>query len=420
MKINPKYSLFSLLQGAAAGHRNWQRAWHAPALKKKYDVVIIGGGGHGLATAYYLARSHGIHNTLVVERNWIGGGNSGRNTAVIRSNYLREHSIRFFDQSVRLYEGLSRDLNFNIMFSQRSEVDVLLTNTSLRNMRRRALNMNMCGVEFSLISADEVRRRVPILAPMRDCRLPILGGAVQERAGIARHDAIVWGYARAASAYGVDIAQDTAVTAIRRRENGQIAAVETNRGCIETAKVAAAAGSDNSAIAEMAGLQLPLRVFNLQAFVSEPVKPILDVVVNCPDLGVYVSHSDKGELVIGGATDPQQISYRKGGKLEILEETVAGLLELFPAFRRLKLLRQWGGALEFAYDASPILSATSIPGFYVSAGWWGGFKAIPAGGMTLAHTIAREEPHPLSACYGLNRFDSMNFLLEGGTTVPAF
>ena len=391
-----------------------------PSLKQHYDVVIIGGGGHGLATAYYLAKNHGIRNTLVLEQNWIGGGNSGRNTAVIRSNYLRDSSIRFFDKSVQLYEDLSRDLNFNIMFSQRSEVDVLLTNASMRNMRRRALNMNLHGVEFSMLCADEVRRRIPILAPMHECRLPILGGSVQERAGIARHDAIVWGYARACDSYGVDIAENTKVVAIRRGAKGEITGVETNRGFINSSKVASVAGSDNYSVASLAGLQLPLRVFNLQAFVSEPVKPVLDVVVNCPDLGVYLSHSDKGELVIGGQTDPQQISYRKGGKIAILEETVAGLLELFPIFRHLKLLRQWSGALEFAYDASPIISTTSIPGFYISAGWWGGFKAIPVGGLTFAHTIAKGEPHHLSAKYALSRFDSLNFVIEGGTTVPTF
>ena len=418
VKPKQRYSLLSLIGGAFHHHRNWQEAWSSPTVQSHYDVLIIGGGGHGLATAYYLAKNHGIRNVAVIEKNWIGGGNSGRNTAVIRSNYLRENSIRFFDKSVQLYEELSRELNYNIMFSQRSEVDVLLTNASMRNMRRRALNMNSLGVDFRMLSAQEVRKRIPVMAPLKNCRLPILGGSVQERAGIARHDAIVWGYARAADAYGVDIIENTDINAIRRGKDGEVTGVETNRGFVKAGKVAVAAGGDNTAVASLVDLRLPIRTFNLQAFVSEPIKPVLDVVVNCPDLGVYLSHSDKGELVIGGMTDPQQISYRRGGKLSVLEDTVSGLLELFPSFRRLKLLRQWGGSLEFAHDGSPIVSDTSVKGFYVSAGWWGGFKAIPAGGMTFAHTIAQNEPHPLSAKYRLDRFATLDYLLEGGTTVP--
>ncbi len=412
------YSFFSLLGGAFGHHRNWKPAWRSPTPKSHYDVVIIGGGGHGLATAYYLAKNHGIGNVAVVEKNWIGGGNSGRNTAVVRSNYLRDASIQFFDKSLQLYEGLSRELNYNIMLSQRGEVDVLLTTTSMRNMRRRALNMNRLGIDFRMLTAAEVRQRIPILAPMENCRLPILGGAIQERAGIARHDAIVWGYARGADAYGVDIIQNAEVTAIRRDRDGAVSEVDTSRGRLHTKKVAIVTGNENAAMANLVDLRLPLRCFNLQAFVSEPIKPVLDVVVNCPDLGVYLSHSDKGELVIGGATDAQQISFRKGGKFVTMEDTVAGLLELFPAFRRLKLLRQWGGALEFAQDGSPIVSATPIRGLYTSAGWWGGFKAIPAGGLTFAHLIACDEPHPLAAGYGMERFASLNYLLEGGTTVP--
>lgn len=413
-----RYSILSLVQNALSHHQNWQKVWKSPQLRTGYEVVIIGGGGHGLATAYYLAKNHGLRNIAVLEKKWIGGGNSGRNTAIIRSNYLRDSSIKFFEKSLQMYETLGIELNFNIMFSQRSQIDILLTWASMRNMSRRAYNMALHGTEFKILTPDEVRKRIPALAPMKDCRLPILGGTVQERAGIARHDAIVWGYARAADQLGVEIFQNTVVTGIRRGRNGEVIGVDTNQGLVNTNKVALAAGGENAIVAEMAGLRLPVRTFNLQAFVSEPVKPVLNVVVNCPDLGVYVNHSDKGELVIGGATDPQQISYRQAGKIPVFEDAVCGLLELFPTFRRLKLLRQWGGSLEFAHDASPIVSTTPVKGIYVSAGWWGGFKAIPAGGLTFAHTIATDSLHPLTENYRLDRFKTLDYLLEAGTTVP--
>ncbi|MBM3597997.1 MAG: sarcosine oxidase subunit beta family protein [Alphaproteobacteria bacterium] len=409
-----RYSIFSLLRNALSYHEGWERAWRAPELKPAYDVVIIGAGGHGLACAYYLARDHGITNVAVLERGWLGGGNTGRNTTTIRSNYLRDESIKFFDASVQLYEELSRELNINIMFSQRSQVDVIQTWPKLRDLRRRSMASELQGADYRLISTEEVYRRIPILADLQRSRLPVIGGAVQERAGVARHDAIAWGYARQADAAGVEIHQNTEVTGIARSPRGEVTGVETNRGAVRAGKVAIVVAGNTTQVAAMAELRLPIQSYNLQAFVSEPIKPVVHVQVNCPDAGMYVSQSDKGELLAGGAID-QASSFRQTPRYSVLEDAVTALIEMFPIFRRVKLMRQWGGTIEFAYDASPIISKTPVPGLYVSCGWWGGFKAIPIGGRTLAYTVARDEPHPLNAPYSLQRFDRLNFLMEPGT-----
>ena len=382
-----RYSLFALARNALTGHRDWQAAWRSPPLREAYDVVIIGAGGHGLAAAYYLAKHHGITDVAVLERGWLGGGNVARNTVTIRSNYLRDESIPFFVKSVALYEQLGKALNYTIMFSQRSMIDVA-----------------------------ELRRRVPALTGGGpDSRLPIIAGMVHPDAGVARHDAIAWGYARAADDLGVEMHQNTEVRALLRGPDGRIAGVETNRGPVRARKVAGAVSGHTTTITETVGLRLPLQTFNLSAFVSEPIKPVVDVVVNCPDSGVYLSQSDKGELVIGGATDPQQ-SFRQGIKETVFEDAVTAMLELFPRFKRLKLLRQWGGSLDFAHDACPIVSKTDIGGLYVTCGWWGGFKAIPAGGLTLAHLVATDQPHPLIEPFSLERFRRLEFVLETGTT----
>jgi sarcosine oxidase subunit beta len=411
-----RYSFFALARNALSHHRGWQKAWRSPPLKRAYDVIIIGAGGHGLAAAYYLARNHGITNVAVLEKGWLGGGNIARNTVTIRSNYMRDESIPFFAKSVKLYEGLSRELNYNLMFSQRSMIDVVQTYPMLRQIKRRMLTMDIYDSVYQEIDVAELRRRIPALTGGgAESRLPIIAGMVHPTAAVCRHDAVAWGYARAADDRGVELHQNTAVTALLRGADGAISGVETNRGVVRAAKVAVVVSGHTTTLTQTVGLKLPLQTYNLSAFVSEPVKPLVDVVVNCPDLGVYLSQSDKGELVIGGAADPGQ-SFRQDIRQSVFENAICAMLELFPSFRRLKLLRQWGGALDFAHDASPIVSKVDIPGLYVSAGWWGGFKAVPAGGLTLAHLIANDQPHPLIEPFSLNRFRHLDYIIESGTT----
>jgi sarcosine oxidase, subunit beta len=410
------YSVFSLARNALSNHQNWHQAWRSPPLKRHYDVLIIGAGGHGLATAYYLAKNHGIKNVAVLEKGWLGSGNIARNTVTIRSNYMRDESIPFYVKSLELYENLSQELNYNLMYSKRGMIDVVQTYPKLRELRRRMLAMHLHGATYKPIDTSELRRRIPPLTGGGpESRLPIIGGMVHTDAAVCRHDAVAWGYARGADDYGVEIHQNTGVQKLLRGSDGSISGVITDRGTISANKVALAVSGHTTTVAETIGLRLPLRTFNLTAFVSEPLKPLIDVIVNCSDLGVYLNQSDKGELVIGGAPDSGQ-SFRRDIKQTVFEESVRSMLELFPAFKRVKLLRQWGGALDIAHDATPIISKTDIPGLFVSAGWWGGFKAIPAGGLTLAHLIANNEQHPLSEPFSLKRFDHLDFVLEPATT----
>ena len=411
------YSIFSLARNALNNHQNWSKAWRSPALKEKYDVIIIGAGGHGLATAYYLAKNHGITNVAVLERGWLGGGNIARNTVTIRSNYMRDESIPFYVKSVSLFEGLTKELNYNLMYSNRSMIDIVQTYPKLREIKRRMFNGDLYGSVYERIDVDELRRRIPPLTGGGpDSRLPIIAGMVHPQAAVCRHDAVAWGFARAADDRGVEIHQNTEVLQLLRDgANGEITGVETNRGRIQADRVAVVVSGHTTSITDTIGLKLPIKSFNLTAFVSEPVKPLIDVVVNCPDIGVYLSQSDKGELVIGGAPDPGQ-SFKRDIKQHVFEDAVCSMLELFPSFKRLKLMRQWGGTLDIAHDATPIVSNTDVPGLFVSAGWWGGFKAVPAGGYTLAHLIARNEPHDLAAPFTLDRFKHLDFILEAGTT----
>ena len=411
-----RYSVFSLARNALTHHRDWQPAWRSPPLKDAYDVVIVGAGGHGLAAAYYLAKNHGITDVAVLEKGWLGGGNVARNTVTIRSNYMRDESIPFYVKTVALFDGLTRDLNYNLMYSKRSMIDVVQTYPKLREIKRRMLHMDLYGSTYEPITVSELRQRIPALTGGGpDSRLPIIAGMVHTDAAVCRHDAVAWGYARGADDYGVEMHQNTAVKSLLRGSDGRIAGVETNRGTVKARKVALAVSGHTTSLTETLGLRLPLKTFNLTAFVSEPVKPLVDVVVNCPDIGVYLSQSDRGELVIGGAPDPGQ-SFRRDIKQNVFEDAVAAMLELFPAFKRLKLMRQWGGSLEIAHDATPIVSRTEVPGLFITAGWWGGFKAIPAGGFTLAHLVAKDEPHPLTEPFSLERFRHLDFVLESGTT----
>ena len=411
-----RYSVLSLARHALTGHRQWQPAWRMRPLRDRYSVVVIGAGGHGLAAAWHLARDYGLRDVAVLERGWLGGGNVARNTVTIRSNYMRDESIPFFVQSVAMFERLTRDLNFNTMHSKRGMVDVLQTWGMVRDRRRRRLTMALHGSTYRPLTVPELRRLVPPLTGgCPEARLPILGAELHTDAAVNRHDAVAWGYARAADALGVEMHENTPVTAILRGADGRVRGVETPRGTVLADRVAVAVSGHTTTLTETAGLRLPLRTINLSAFVSEPLQPVLDVIVNCPDLGVYLSQSDKGELVIGGATDLGQ-SFRRDVKQHVFEDAVAAMLDLFPAFRRVKLLRQWGGHLDIAHDASPIVSATDVPGLFVSAGWWGGYKAIPAGGLCLAHLVATGTPHPLAEPFGLGRFRTLDYVLEVGTT----
>ena len=411
-----RYSIASLLRHGLNKHTTWPRAWRSPPLKDSYDVIIIGAGGHGLATAYYLAKEHGITNVAVLERGWLGGGNIARNTVTIRSNYMRDASIPFYVKSVALYEGLTKELNFNMMHSKRTMIDVVQTYPKMRELRRRQLTMDIYGSNYEQISTNELRRRIPALTGGGpDARLPIIGGMVHTDAGVNRHDAVAWGYARAIDARGVEIHQQTAVESLLRDVDGRIEGVQTNKGVVRAPKVVVAVSGHTTTLTETAGLTLPLRTMNLTAFVSEPVKPLVDVIVNCPDAGFYFSQSDKGEMVIGGAPDMGQ-SFRRDIKQHVFEDTVTAMLSLFPSFKKLKLLRQWGGHLDIAHDASPIMDQTDVPGLFITAGWWGGYKAIPAGGLTLAHLVATGQPHDLMSDFTLSRFRHLDYVMESGTT----
>ena len=398
-----KYSLLNLVAAELAPAPSWPAAWGSRAPADAYDVIIVGGGGHGLATAYYLRKNHDVGRVAVLERGWIGGGNTGRNTTVVRSNYLFAESTKFYEHSLKLYEGLARELNFNIMFSQRGMITLAHSRHDLEAQRRWANAMRLHGVDSELLDRQEVSRLIPRLDCSPRARLPVLGGFIQRRAGTARHDAVAWGYARAADALGVDIIQNCEVTGFELGADG-VDAVRTSLGTIKAGKVGLAVAGHSTVLADLLGFRLPITSYPLQAFVSEPLKPVLDTVVLSPTSGVYVSQSDKGELVVGGGLD-LYASYAQRGNLPTVENILRGLITLFPSFSRLRMLRQWAGIVDVVHDSTPVVGRSPIPNVFLNCGWGtGGFKAIPGGGWCFAHTIAKDEPHPLTAAFGLDRF----------------
>ncbi|HEX9586298.1 MAG TPA: sarcosine oxidase subunit beta family protein [Bradyrhizobium sp.] len=399
-----KFSALSLFRGGLDGHAKWQRQWRSPEPRPHYDVVIIGGGGHGLATAYYLAERYGISNVAVVERGWLGGGNTGRNTTIIRSNYLFDESARIYEHALKLWEGLSQALNYNVMYSPRGVLMLAHTVHDVQSSRRHVHANRLNGIDNEWLSPQQCKDFCPPLNVGGAMRYPILGGALQRRGGTARHDAVAWGYARAADARGVDILENCEVTGIRRGASGAVEGVETSRGFIAARKIGIVAAGNTSMVANMAGIRLPLESFPLQALVSEPVKPALPCVVMSNTIHAYISQSDKGEMVIGAGTDAYT-SYSQRGALHIANHTIDAICELFPMFRRLRMLRNWGGVVDVTPDRSPIIAKTPVAGLYLNCGWGtGGFKATPGSGDVFAWTIARDEPHPINAPFSIERF----------------
>ncbi len=413
-----RYSIFSLARNALSYHENWSRAWRSPEPKREYDAIIVGGGGHGLATAYYLAKEHGITNVAVLEKGWIGGGNTGRNTTIVRSNYLWDEATHLYEKAMKLWEGLSQDLNYNVMFSQRGVLNLGHTLQDMRDIERRVNANRLNGIDGVVLDTKGVKEIVPIINDSPNARYPILGASFQPRAGVARHDAVAWGFARGADQRGVDIIQNCEVKGIRR-ENGCVVGVETNKGFIASKKVGVVAAGHSSVIASMAGIRLPLESHPLQALVSESIKPCIPTVIMSNAVHGYISQSDKGDLVIGAGID-SYVGYGQRGSYSIIEGTLAAIVELFPTLSRVRMNRQWGGIVDVCPDACPIISLTPVKGLYFNCGWGtGGFKATPGSGWVFAHTIAQDRPHELNAAFSLDRFSTGHLIDEHGAAAVA-
>ncbi len=408
-----KYSIFSLIKNALNNHKNWEVAWKDPEPKKQYDVVIIGGGGHGLATAYYLAKEHNITKVAVLEKGWIGGGNVGRNTTILRSNYMWDANGLFYEQGMKLWENLSQELNFNVMYSPRGIINLAHSDAQLNVYARRGNSMRLNGIDAVMLNREEVKKRIPFADFSESARFPIFGALMQPRGGTARHDAVAWGYARQADSMGVDIIQHCEVTGFDI-QNGKLIGVQTSKGNIKTNKVGLCVAGSTSLLANKLNMKLPIESHVLQACVSEPVKPLLDYVVTFGAGHFYCSQSDKGEMVMGGDLDGYN-SYAQRGNLPTIQHVLSEGVAMLPNLSRLKMLRTWGGLMDMSMDGSPIIDKTHIHGVYLNCGWcYGGFKATPISGWTFAHTIAQNEVHELNSKFRLDRFSKGHLIDEKG------
>ncbi|NKB50683.1 MAG: sarcosine oxidase subunit beta family protein [Rhizobiaceae bacterium] len=413
------FNALNLAREALRGHKGWGQQWRNPEPKKSYDVIIVGAGGHGLGTAYYLAKEHGVKNIAVLEKGWLGGGNTGRNTTIIRSNYLYDESAGLYNHALNLWENLSQELNYNVMFSQRGVMMLAHNVHDVQSAQRHIHANRLNGVDNEWLTPQQAKDYCPPLNISKSSRYPVMGAALQRRGGVARHDAVAWGYARQASAMGVDIIQNCEVTGINRATSGEVTGVETTKGPIGAKQVGIVAAGHTSVLMEMAGVQMPLESYPLQALVSEPVKPVFPCVAMSNAVHAYISQSDKGELVIGAGTD-SYLSYSQTGSMHILQHTLDAIIELYPMFNRMKMLRTWGGIVDVTPDRSPILAKTPVKGLYVNCGWGtGGFKATPGSANVFAHTIAKDEPHSINAGFTLERFRNGRLIDEAAAAAVA-